>query len=243
MRPVDVFAIAAAIVIALLSLIVEPWSGLWWIALLAATFVALWAFLHIASGGGARWIVKLTAIVFLAIGGPSFGYWYWSNYPASFKIMQARFPALNIPPSKPVPSIVNSAPRTVTAIFSKAYYNCKTKESVLDKAAIEKNSASFKAYIEPYAEDYGYKPPTITVVPGGDKVELVPLKNPPVNVPTKRIFQIVRVGKELTGVYSAEYLISTYGDYPLVPNSGAEATIRKIVAGLAGIEPGDCELQ
>src|ERR1700730_849509 len=54
MRPVDVFAIAAAIVIALLSLIVEPWSGLWWIALLAATFVALWAFLHIASGGGAR---------------------------------------------------------------------------------------------------------------------------------------------------------------------------------------------
>ena len=243
MRPIDVFAIAAAIVIALLSLVVEPWSGQWWIALLTASFVALWTFLHIVLGGGARWIVKLTAIVFLVIAGPWFGYWYWSNYPTSLKLVQARFPALYISQPKAASPTINSVPRTVTATLAKAYYNCKTKEGHLDQAAIETNSAAFKSYIEPYAEAYGYKPPTITVVAGGDKVDLVPINNPPVNTPTKRTFQIVKVGKELTGVYSAQFLISAYGDYPLVLNSGVGTTICKVIAGLAGVEPVDCELQ
>jgi hypothetical protein len=228
MRPVDIFAIAVAVVIALLSLIIEPWSGPWWAALLTACFIALWTLLHMLLGRSAQRTVKLTAILFLAIGTPSLGGWYWRNYPASAHVMQAYFPSPLVTPKPPAAAVpAPTPPRKTSTSRLKAYYDCKNKEGELDKAAIERNSAHVKSFIEPYAEAYEFKPPTITAVPGGDKVELIPLKNPPVDVPTKRIYQIVRVGKELTGIYTAEYLITAYGQVPLVPNSAAETTIRK----------------
>jgi hypothetical protein len=239
-------SLSGAAVLTAMAVIIPPESALWravlyiGIVVLVTTSIAIFIDMIVPVATMQR-KAKFTAVGFLAIAMTVWGGWFYANYPASYKIMQTWFPALTIP-SKP-PSSVPPAPRNITSTFSKAYYNCKKKEGELDSAAIEKRSAAFKSFIEPYAEAYDFKPPTIAVVPGGDKVELVPLRNPPVNVPTKQVFQIVRVGKELTGVYSAQYLISVYGDYPLIPNSGVEARIRKIVAGLANVEPGDCELQ
>jgi hypothetical protein len=50
MRAVDVFAIAVAVVIALLTLIVEPWSIPWWIGLTTASVMAIATALRMARG-------------------------------------------------------------------------------------------------------------------------------------------------------------------------------------------------
>jgi hypothetical protein len=190
MRPIDVFAIAAAIVIALLSLIVAPWSGPWWIALLAATFVALWALLHILLGGSAKRIVRLTAILFLAVGIPSFGTWFYLRYPASLKIMQAWFPPLFTPTTKAALAPTLPPARKIDATWGKAYYKCKTNEIEPTKGEIEKNASDFKTYIEAWANAYGYKTPVVTAVAGGNKAELTPLGAGA--DPSKRTLQIVK---------------------------------------------------
>lgn len=46
MRAIDIFAIAVAVVIALLSLVVEAWSTQWWTALITAAIIALAAGAH-----------------------------------------------------------------------------------------------------------------------------------------------------------------------------------------------------
>jgi hypothetical protein len=239
MRPVDILGLAAAIVISLLMLIVEPWSGPWWIGLLAASFVALSAVLHIALGGNARRIARISAGAFILIGGPIFGLWYWWNYPASLSLVQARFPVLYAPPpikTPPVPLV----PKTLEATVGKAYYKCRTNGASPTPEQAAKEKTDFQLYITAWANLYGFKPPQLTEVPGGYKAELVPNS---FSEPMKRTFQIVRVGKELIGFYSADYMYPTTGNEPLTPNSPLEAYIRKPIEDLAKVEPGECKLQ
>lgn len=239
MRPVDVFAIAVAVVIALLSLIVEPWSAPWWAALLTASFIAVWALLHMLLGRGGQRTVKLTAILFLVVGIPAFGAWFWHRYPESAKIMQAYFPAAGTAPKpNPAPTPVT---RKINATLGKAYYKCKTKDIERTKAEAEKFEADFKTYIEAWANFYGFKPPTVSQVPSGLKAEIPPVGN--ATEPSKRAFQIVKIGKELFGIYTADYSYYPNSSIPLQANSAVESQVHKAIEGLAQVEPGDCELQ
>jgi chromate transport protein ChrA len=54
MRAIDIFGVAVAVVIALLSLIVEPWSTPWWCALTVAAIIAMAAASHMLSNAAGR---------------------------------------------------------------------------------------------------------------------------------------------------------------------------------------------
>jgi hypothetical protein len=245
MRPVDIFAIAAAIVIALLSLIVEPWSGPWWTALISAGFIAVAALLHMTLGGNANRIVKLTTIVFLLVGGPSFAYWYWSHYPASAKIMTAWFPPPTAvaPPPKITPAPQAPA-RTTEATAERAIYKCKRPEAIDQKTA-DARFVEFKKYIEVYADTFGYAS-KVSAVPGGSKAELTPataLGQKNLGSALKVTFEVRTIGKDLLGIYTAEYPPTLWAGYLLPQGSDPEKRIRKRIEDLVGAEQGGCELQ
>jgi hypothetical protein len=186
---------------ALITLAMQAWSPQWWGGLIATIFIIVATAIHMVSGASAKRVTRITTVLFLAIGGPWFGYWYYSNYPASSKIMQAWFP-VPVSPTK-VATPINAIPRKTEATLSKAYYKCKNNGDLTPEDAA-KNASEFKAYIEAYAAAYGYKSPIVATIAGGNKAELIPLI---ANTdPSKRTFQVVRIGKELIGVYSADYL-------------------------------------
>jgi hypothetical protein len=159
-----------------------------------------------------------------------------SSMARSFNIALAgKQPAPSQPPT----------PKRTESTWASAYYKCKNKGILaLDNAAVERNSADFRAYIGSYAAAYNYKPVIVSLVPGGDKAELFPLKSDSYST-NKRTFQIIRVGRELTGVYSAEFNYNSeiYSHYLLISDSPMEVGIRKVIEALAKVEPGDCELQ
>jgi hypothetical protein len=187
-------------------------------------------------GRGGQRTVKLTAMIFLAVGIPAFGSWYWHRYPESGKIMQAYFPAPH-PTTKPTPTPTPVA-KKVEATVGKAYYKCKTSDAERTKDEADKYAADFKTYIDAWANLNGFGAPTISTVPGGLKAEV-----PSPGEPTRRVFQIVKVGKELFGIYTANYSYYPYGSPALTPNSPLENFVHKAIEGLAKVETGDCELQ
>jgi hypothetical protein len=236
MRAVDIFALAMAVVIALLLLAVHRWSWLLWTSLLIAAFIALWTLLHMTLRRSSQVTARLATIAFLTVGLPSFGIWYWLNYPVSQKIMQTYFPSPYAPKSSPVP-----VARKFDATLGKAYYKCKFADVELTKEETEKYVADFKAYIEAWANAYGYKSPTVTTVLGGLRADVLPPHA--WDDPSKRSFQIVRIGKELSGIYSADYMSPYSSALPMRLNSPLESSVHKVMEGLAKLEPGSCELQ
>lgn len=129
-----------------------------------------------------------------------------------------------------------------------ATYFCKS--DALTQKKPDKNSENFKKYIGVYADTFGFKANTLKVQ-GGDKAELIPdersfyLKSS--TYPRKIVFDIRRIGKNLAGVFTAEYLDSLIIQYlarkSLVPDSLQERSIRKVIEDLADVKKGDCELQ
>jgi hypothetical protein len=72
MRALDVFALAAAVIIALLSLVVEPWSKLWWGVLILAAVIVSASALRIFFTATTPWRLLLStrpraAIVFVSL--------------------------------------------------------------------------------------------------------------------------------------------------------------------------------
>jgi hypothetical protein len=234
-RAADVLSLGLGVLMTLVTLAMQPWTPQWWLLVIADAFVVVGASLHMMLGGGFQRIAKITSIALLAVGAPCFGAWYHLNYPASQKIVQVYFPS-------PVLSKPNQPPvvRKIDATLGKAYYKCKTKDAESTKEEAEKNAADFKAYIEAWANAYGYKPPTVSPVPGGLKAEILPPTNAD---PFKRTFQVVKIGKQLFGIYSADYTSPYYSASAMVQNSPLESSVHNVIEGLAKLEPGSCELQ
>jgi hypothetical protein len=61
--------------------------------------------------------------------------------------------------------------------------------------------------------------------------------------PYRRAFQIVKIGKELIGIYSADYTFLVYKTLPMTPDSPLEVGVRKTIEDMTKLEPGDCILQ
>jgi hypothetical protein len=242
-RAVDVFLLGTATLLGLLMLALQAWTPMWWAALLATIFIVVATALHMTLGGSVRRIVNLTLLAFAVIGGPWFGYWYWSNYPASFKIMQAWFPAPTvIQPPKVAPAL--PPPRVTEATPERAVYKCKRSGASAQKTD-DARFVEFKKYIEVYADTNGYTP-KITSVPGGFKAELTaatPLGQKNLGSATKVTLEVRTLGHDLLGIFSAEYPTTLWVGYLLPSGSGAEVKIRKRIEDLVGADPGDCELQ
>jgi hypothetical protein len=239
-RVADVFLLATATLFGLLMLALQAWTPMWWAGLLATTFTIVAAVLHMTLGGSAKRIVNLTLLAFLIIGGPWFGYWYWSNYPASFTIMQTRFPALYAAPKIPIPPAA-LPPKKLEATAGRANYKCKTDGTTPTPEQAAKDKADFQSYIAAWANFHGFKAPLLSEVPGGLKAEVPSLTA--YSEPSKRTFQIVKIGKELFGTYSADYVNYNTAATPMTPNSPLESQVHKAIEGLAKVETGDCELQ
>ena len=63
---------------------------------------------------------------------------------------------------------------------------------------------------------------------------------------TKMTFEVRRLGKELLGIFTAEYaqsLSALYANQFLTPDTEYEVGIRHRIEDLAGVEKGDCEIQ
>jgi hypothetical protein len=59
----------------------------------------------------------------------------------------------------------------------------------------------------------------------------------------KVTFELRKIGRELLGIYSAEFSPNVWAGYRLEPDSDLEKRIHKRIEDLVGVEPGDCELQ
>jgi hypothetical protein len=74
MRAVDIFGLAAATLIGLLTLTLEAWSSQWWVAVILAATIALLALAHIVLGNfWERFKVNAWGPWFLIFGGPVLG--------------------------------------------------------------------------------------------------------------------------------------------------------------------------
>jgi hypothetical protein len=105
--------------------------------------------------------------------------------------------------------------------------------------------AEFKKYIEIYADTNGYAP-KISLVPGGYKAELTaatPLGYKNMGNATKMTLEVRTLGKELLGIFSAEYSATVWLGYRLLQYTIPEMKIRKRIEDLVGADPGGCELQ
>jgi len=60
---------------------------------------------------------------------------------------------------------------------------------------------------------------------------------------TKMTFEVRTLGKELLGIFSAEYPPTFWAGYRLYENSAPELKIRKRIEDVVGADPGGCELQ
>lgn len=243
-RVVDVFLLGVATLLTLLMLALQAWTPQWWGALLATAFIVVATALHMTLGGSAKRIVRLTLIAFLIFGGPWFGYWYYSNFPASSKIMQAWFPAPTVARPKAAVATPIAPKRKTEATAERAIYKCR-KAEVTDKKIIDANSAEFKKYIEVYADTFGYTA-KVSDVPGGNKAELTPstvLGHKNMGNALKITFEVRKIGKDLLGIYTAEFPQTIWSGYLLDQDSDLEKRIRKRIEDLVGVEPGDCELQ
>src|SRR5882762_10162646 len=73
MRPIDVLAIAAAVVIALVTLVIEPWSVPWWIGLITASVIVIATALHMARGIWSMGAIMVVLGVGLIVAGAIIG--------------------------------------------------------------------------------------------------------------------------------------------------------------------------
>ena len=141
-----------------------------------------------------------------------------------------------------------SQTREIISTYAQIYYRCKT-DVVPTQKAIEKNSANFKRYMEVMADTFGYKADFVHVI-DGDKVDLIP--NSPHRKKrswflNKMSFEIRRVGKYLIGVSTRDYIdnffIQRWASNHIPPTDPTQIETNGIIADLAGVKRGDCELQ
>jgi hypothetical protein len=103
----DVLGIAVAVLIALLSQIVEPWSAPWWGGMIASAVIAGSVIIHLvwralAESRKALWIRIVVALV-LAAGALGFDLWYFSNFSRSGWITWLSSPPVPQEPPKQPP--------------------------------------------------------------------------------------------------------------------------------------------
>jgi hypothetical protein len=116
MRPVDILALAAAVVIAGLAQIITPWSTPWSIAMIVAVVIGVWAIINIVLEKLGRPLGSLSpsraATVILVIAGVTavlwVDYWYYSSYSLNGGVWHWRV-AMGLPPSTPEPPPVPPA--------------------------------------------------------------------------------------------------------------------------------------
>jgi hypothetical protein len=110
----------------------------------------------------------------------------------------------------------------------------------------KKTAQLFKTYMSQYAQAYEFRL-TAAPVSGGDQANLVPINPiPNLSYPDSRSFQLLWIGKELSGIYSARYTASSYQQTPMPLGSKFESGIRKVFEDLAtaeGLSEVKCELQ
>lgn len=153
------------------------------------------------------------------------------------------FPAAQVVAApKPIP---NPSPlRATEATAERAIYRCKRSASS-DQKTEDARLIEFKRYIEAYADTFGYAS-KVMAVPGGRKAELTPmtvLAQRNMGNALKVTLEVRMIGKDLLGVYTAEYPANVWAGYLLPEGSETEKRIRKRIEDLVGAEPGDCELQ
>lgn len=234
-------SLAGAAVLTALAIVVPPESLVWRVVLYVGIAVFVAAAIGILIDMFAPTIavsrkLRLTVYGFLFAATLVGAGWFYLQFPKSLELARTWFPPLMVPKSPSAPL----TPKKLGATVGKAYYKCKADGASPTPEQAAKEKADFQSYIAAWANLYGFKPPQLSEVPGGYKAELVPNVS---SDPSKRTFQIVRVGKELMGFYSADYSFSITSNEPMPPNSPLESYIHKVIEGLAKVEPGGCELQ
>jgi hypothetical protein len=146
--------------------------------------------------------------------------------------------------STPAPKPILPPPRVTQATPERAIYKCKRSPDTEAKTE-DARFAEFKKYIEVYSDMNGYAA-KVTVVPGGRKAELTPAtpfgaKN--MGNALKMSVEVRTIGKDLLGIFTAEYSANVWAGYLLPEGSETETRIRKRIEDLVGANPGDCELQ
>jgi hypothetical protein len=250
MRPVDIFAIAVAIVIALLSLVVQPWSLPWWSALIAASFVAVGASLHIFVGGGASRITKLTTTLFLVVGIPSFGYWYYSRYPLSLAIMRDVFPlAFSV---SPVKQPLTTLPGQMLSRSDRFIFSCDVP--LPDKETAEKFSQMKNELTQSYQiwGDITGISFTVSDIRGGLKIDV----EATTEEAKRRLFTagsggLTKLAIEIRRLGQKEF-VTVKADMPeslrifslMIPQPQAQETItlQKKIENMLGVPDGKCQL-
>jgi hypothetical protein len=150
---------------------------------------------------------------------------------------------------KAIPLLTPSLTKIITSTSLMAGYQCKTDGIVPTQKKMDKTAENFKKYIERYAGIFGFKA-TIQRVEGGNKAELIPdlsiYLHTRETFPRKITLDIRRIGKNIVGVYSGEFidnwLIQYFVRKPLVPDSRQETDLRSLIEDLAEVNKGDCEL-
>jgi hypothetical protein len=174
--------------------------------------------------------------------------WYTAGVPMEWLVLVASNPGgvsrsisgetpKNASPPAPPPRVTEATPE-------RAVYKCKRSESSAQKTD-DARYAEFKKYIEVYADTNGFAA-KVTSVPGGFKAELTaatPLGQKSMGSATKMTLEVRTLGKELLGIFSAEYPATLWFGYLLPSSSGPEIKIRKRIEDLVGADPGGCELQ
>jgi hypothetical protein len=159
-------------------------------------------------------------------------------------------PAKAIPaPVAPAPAPVVTSqpsppPRTTEATSERAIYKCK-RPAIADRITEDTRFVEFKKYIEAFADTFGYAS-KVTSVPGGRKAELTPqtdLGQKNMGSALKVTLEVRTIGKDLLGIYTAEFPANVWAGYLLQQDSIPEMRIRKRIEDLVGVEPGGCELQ
>jgi hypothetical protein len=202
--------------------------------------VAVWEFARVVFTS--RFVVLTTTGVATVISGAMLLWLYAALAPLEMPgYVAAETPSVTAPPT-PSPA------KIITSTSLLAGYRCKTDGVVPTQKKIDKTAENFKKYIERYADTFGFKA-SVLKVEGGNKAELIPswpMYEKRISVPRKITFDIRRIGKNLVGVYTGEFidnwLVQYFARKPLVPDSKQETALLSLVEDLAEVNKGDCEL-
>ena len=145
---------------------------------------------------------------------------------------------------KPVAPAISSPPaRSTMSTMERVIYQCHRLAT--DQKTEEARLVEFRKYIEAYADTNGYAF-KVNAVPGGRKAELTaatPLGQKNMGNAVKMTFEVRTIGKDLLGIFMAEYQASIWANYRLPEGSDTEKTLRKRIEDLVDVEPGACQLQ
>jgi hypothetical protein len=180
--------------------------------------------------------VAVVALIYLGIG--FFLNWHFQPKPEAVTA-KPNPPKASVPPS---PHIMATAGRIE--------YRCKWDGLPLDQKALDKKTAAFRDYMTNYADYIGVAV-SFPKIQGGDRAEMTP--KPTIGGGddhfgnySKVIIEIRRLGKDLLGVFIAEFKsnpLNVVSNQPVQQGSELEVRIRKRIEDLAGVQKGECELQ